>query len=497
MTLRLPIRIRLALRFFAVFGVATLGLLSACLWMVHRSIVELETNELQERVRSVGRFLEVRSPDETLASQQRAFAVFDVTHGGKWLQVIDQDGNWIYRSKHVADVYPHLALPQGLRSEGTSFQYSAGDLHVRALIAPITVNGRSYTVQTGLTLNKTMVILGDFHRQLTILTPIVLILAAAVGYLMSRKALSPVAAIAAEARRISDKNLGNRLPTLGTRDELADMSETLNQMLERIEAGYRGIREFTANAAHELRTPVSLICAEAEVSLAFQRTTEEYRDTCEHIQQESARMGKLIDTLLALTRADAGTEHLHLEVLDLNDLARDAARKWAPQLQKSLIAYTVNSAPDSVRILGDRASLNRFLDILIDNAWRYTPQGGAISVTVSRDERRATLAVRDTGIGISPGDQPHIFERFYRAGRPQNGEHAGSGLGLALAQWIAEKHHSSIEVVSESGQGSCFSSNFDCIEENEYPTVDFHFPNCIRVEESAMHKPSPRAESMN
>jgi len=111
MSLRLPIRIRLALWFFTVFGVATLALLSACLWMVHRSISELETNELQERVRSVRRFLEVRPAGEPLASQQRAFGVFDVTNGGKWLQVIDQDGNWIYRSKHVADVHPHLALP--------------------------------------------------------------------------------------------------------------------------------------------------------------------------------------------------------------------------------------------------------------------------------------------------------------------------------------------------------------------------------------------------
>jgi heavy metal sensor kinase len=475
--------------FFTVFGVATLALLSACLWMVHRSILELETNELQERVRSVRRFLEVRPPDEPLASQQRAFGVFDVTHGGKWLQVIDQNGNWIYRSKHVADVYPHLALPQELRAEVPSFQYSAGDLHVRGLIAPIAVNGRSYTVQTGLSLNKTMVILGDFHRQLIVLTPFVLLLATATGYFMSRKALSPVAAIAAEARRISDKNLSNRLPALGTRDELADMSETLNQMLDRLEAGYRSIRDFTANAAHELRTPVSLISAEAEVSLAFQRTAEEYRDTCEHIQQESVRMGKLIDTLLALTRADAGAEHLHLEILDLNDLVRDAGKKWAPQMQKSLIAFIAIDATDAVRILGDRASLRRFLDILIDNAWRYTPQGGAISVIASRDEHYATLTVRDTGIGISPVDQPRIFERFYRAGRPQNGEHAGSGLGLALAQWIAEKHHISIKVLSDMGHGSSFSANFECAGENDFPIIELHAPNRSRMEESSARKP--------
>ncbi|MGO9465175.1 MAG: sensor histidine kinase [Isosphaeraceae bacterium] len=472
---QLPIRIRLSLWFFAAFSIATMALLAVCLSMVHRSIVELETNELHERVKSVQRFLEARPPDETLASQQRSFAVFDVTHGGKWLQVIDQDGNWIYRSKHVADVYPHLALPQELSAERPSFQYAAGDRHVRGLIAPITANGRSYTVQTGLTLNKTMVILGDFRRQLMVLTPIVLVLAAAAGYFMSRKALSPVAAIAAEARRISDRNLGNRLPRLGTRDELADMSETLNQMLDRIEAGYRSVREFTANAAHELRTPVSLISAEAEVSLAFQRTAEEYRDTCEHVQQEAVRMGKLIDTLLALTRADAGADHLHLEILDLNDLVREGGRKWAPQMQKASISFAVTHAPDPARILGDRPSLKRLLDILIDNAWRYTPQGGAISVSVSRDDRQAMLSVRDNGIGISPDDQPRVFDRFYRAGRPQNGEHAGSGLGLALARWIAEKHQTSINLRSEPGNGSCFSLDFACVSES---------PTSARIESS-------------
>jgi heavy metal sensor kinase len=465
--MQLPIRVRLTLWFFMIFATATLTLLTACLWMVHQSIVELEANELQQRVRSVQRILELRPPGETPASQQRVLAIFDAIHGGKWLQVIDQDGNWIYRSRHVAEVYPQLALPQALRSERTYFEYSSGDTRVRALIAPIIVNGRSYTVQTGLSLNKTLVLLGDFQRQVIALSTSVLLLAAVAGYFMSRKALTPVAAIATEARRINDRNLDSRLPKLNTRDELADMSETLNGMLDRIEAGYRSIREFTANAAHELRTPVSLIRTETEVSLAFQRPAEEYRDTCEHIQRESVRMSKLIDTLLALTRADAGTEFLHMDVLDLNDLMRETAKKWTPQMRKSTITYMVNDAPYAVHIFGDRASLKRLLDILIDNAWRYTPEGGAISVTVLRDERHATLVVRDTGIGISLDDLPRIFDRFYRAGRPQNGEHAGSGLGLSLARWIAEKHGTSIDVQSEFGRGSCFSSRFECISGDE------------------------------
>jgi heavy metal sensor kinase len=463
-TLPLPIRVRLALWFFGIFSVATLSLLAVSLWIVHRSIVELETNELHERVRSVRRFLEVRPADEPPASQARALAVYDVMHGGKWLQVIDQDGNWIYRSKHVMAAYPSLALPRGLSQDQETFEYSSEGVRVRGMIAPISINGRMYTVQTGLTLNKTLVILGDFHRQLMILTPIFLILAASAGYFMSRRALSPVRAIAAEARRISDKNLDNRLPKLATRDELAEMSDTLNQMLDRIEAGYRSVREFTANAAHELRTPVSLICTETEVALAFPRSVEEFRDTCEHIQEESTRMGKLIDTLLALARADAGTESLQMEPLDLNGLVREIASKWAPRMPAAGIDFAVSTSHEAARVWGDRPSLKRLLNILLENAWRYTPSGGRVIVGVAGEDGRATLYVRDTGVGISPDHLPHVFNRFYRAGRPQNGEHASSGLGLALARWIADKHHTTIEVQSKPEHGSCFSLRFRCVD---------------------------------
>jgi heavy metal sensor kinase len=460
MKFNLPIRARLTLWFFCIFAVATLTLLSACLWMVHRSIVELETNELQQRVRSVQRFLEVRPADESVGLLQHAFAVYDVMHGGKWLQIIDEHGNWLYRSKSVAPVYPTLALPQDLGPGRGTFLFSSGELHARGMIAPITVHGRSYMVQTGLSLNRTLVILGDFHRQILFLTPIVLVLAAIAGYVMSCKALAPVAAITAEARRITDKNLGNRLPTLATRDELAQMSDTLNEMLDRVEAGYRSMREFTANAAHELRTPVSLICTETEVSLAFQRTADEYRDTCEHIQRESQGMGKLIETLLALARADAGVEVLRMEVLDLNRLVEEAGKHWASHFQRSSIGFSVCAAPAPAEILADKAALNRLLDILIENAWRYTPREGSVLVNVTCNGQAATLAVTDTGIGISREDAPRIFERFYRAGPPQNGEHRGSGLGLALASWIAEKHNTKIQVMSEVGRGTCFSSTF-------------------------------------
>ena len=305
-----------------------------------------------------------------------------------------------------------------------------------------------------------------------ILTPIVLLMAAVVGYAMSRKALSPVAAIAAEARRINDRNLESRLPTLGTRDELADMSETLNQMLDRIEAGYRSVREFTANAAHELRTPVSLICTETEVSLAFSTHLRGISQTPANTCNERNRCGcgKLIETLLALTRADAGTEALHMDVLDLNDLLFDVARRWAPQMEKSSIQYVVIPAPGEAPIVGDRQSLKRLLDIFIDNAVKYTPAGGSICVNVLCDGHRATLAVRDTGIGISPDELPAHFRALLPFRRPSKMETTlGRGLGLALSAMDRRKTHRTTITMAwcktAREKGVLLSLAFDCVGE--------------------------------
>ena len=183
---------------------------------------------------------------------------------------------------------------------------------MRALIEPIAVHGVHYTVQTGLSLSKTLAVLSNFRAQLFLLITLGLFASTLAGYFMSRKALTPIAAISNEARRINDKNLNARLPSLETHDELSSLSNTLNQMLGRIEAGYTSVRSFTANAAHELRSPIALLRAETEVALALPRDGAYYRTTCENVLQNSVQMTRLIDQLLALARADAGVEVLQI-----------------------------------------------------------------------------------------------------------------------------------------------------------------------------------------
>jgi len=459
---RLPLRVRLTLWYSLVFAVAFFAVGTTCLWMVHRTVVELQDNELQQRVRSVRRFLEARPINEPPAQTRAAIAAaYDVMHGSKWLQVIDDHGVWLYRSTHIAAAYPRLALPQELAAPATYFDFVAEGLHAHALIAPIQVHGVRYTVQTGLSLTKTLIVLSSFRLQLWLLTALALAFSSLAGYLMSRKALTPIALLAAEARRINETNLAARMPALPSRDELAALSVTLNKMLERIEAGYRSVRSFTANAAHELRTPVALLRAEAEVALAFPRDADYYRRTCEQVVTHAAEMATLIDQLLALARTDAGVETYRFAALDLADLLSQAYARWQRRFAEAGLHFELHPLPETsptpVWVEGDEPALLRLLDVLIENAWRYTPAGRSVTLSVKRKPDSARVSVADTGDGIPIEAQATLFDRFVRVSRPLRGDFSGSGLGLVLAQGIAQAHDATIVLHSLPGHGADFS----------------------------------------
>lgn len=454
----LSIRIRLTLWFSLTFAAAFFSLGGASLWMVHRAINELESKELQERVRSVQRFLEAHPTQETSTQLHEAIKdAYDVSHGDKWLQVIDEHGAWLYRSPHVAAVYPTLVLPQQAPKDGTYFTYEAGSIYVRALIAPIAVNGIRYTVQTGLTLNNTLAILFNFRVHLLLLATIGLVVSSLAGYFTSGKALAPIAAITSEAQRISDKSLDNRLPELHRQDELADLSNTLNQMLGRIEAGYQSVRSFTANAAHELRSPVALLRAGVEVALAFPRDAGYYRNTCERVLETSVQMSRLIDQLLSLARADAGVAVLKFEPVNLPDLIEEVADEWAERFSEAQIQFSRRVDIREIWLEADYLALKSLLNVLLENAWRYTPRSRSVTLALCTQADGMEISVEDTGVGIPLEDQTRIFERFYRAAKPLHGDFSGSGLGLALGQWIAVRHNSTIKLQSSIGEGSRFS----------------------------------------
>jgi len=458
----LPIRMRLSLWYFAMFATAGCLLSIASWWMLRRTVDSTEMHDLQERAEDVQLLLAHENPGKTAADLTREFTeIYSIKDDGKWLQVLDQDGNWIYRSKRMVAENPRLPLPGLLPTEGTLAEFHQGTRFVRILAYPITVRERKYSVQTGIALNKSMVLLNSFRADLLLLTPAVILLAALGGHWMSRKALRPVALLAAEARRITVRNLDTRLPVPNARDEISDLSHTLNQMLERIDNAFASVRAFTGNASHELRTPISLLRTEIEVALYRPRKPEEYRATLSRLHEETIRMTNLAEGLLSLARADGGAEALTMVPIELDSLFEKISHAWKKSMQLALIDFRVEIQSRDVAILGDPASVSRLLSILLENACKFTSPGGSVVLTAALAGGSVVLSVLDTGIGIPADDIPRIFDRFYRGAQTDLPNSRGSGLGLALGKWIAERHGAHLVVESEPGRGSRFSFSLE------------------------------------
>ena len=441
----LPTRVRLTLWYFAMFASAATLLCLASLWMLRRSVDETEYHDLQERAQDVQLILNHESPNASIQQLRDKFAaLYDLIDDGKYLQVQDEN----------------LPAPNLLPKDGLISEFRHGSRTVRTLAYPIAARGMRYTVQTGIALNRSLLLLASFRTRLLLLTPLMILLAALGGHLMSRKALTPVAMLAMQARRINERNLDIRLPVSSARDEISDLSQTLNQMLERIDKAFVSVRTFTGNASHELRTPISLLRTEIEVALYRPRDSDEYRAILRRLHEETVRMTSLVENLLSLARADGGAETFVLAPIRVETLFRQVAETWKSAMAHAMLKFHVEISDNNLILLGDPQGIKRLLSILLENASKYTPPGGWVTLRATATRWHAEISVLDSGIGIDPEYKDRIFDRFFRVatGRPSP---AGSGLGLSLAKWIAERHGSQLCVESAPGHGSCFSFSLE------------------------------------
>ncbi len=459
---RLPIRVRLTLWYFAMFASAATLLCAVSLWMLQRSVDETEYHDLQERAEDVRAVLSHQSADLTLQQIKDDFAfIYEWKDDGKFLQVRDEQGNWLFRSKRMIKQNPDTPAIADLPKAGLVADHNAGSHMVRILSYSIEVQGKHYLVQTGISLQKPAALLTSFRVKLLLLMPIVIVLAAVGGHHMSRKALKPIAILASETRRINERNLNSRLPEPDTRDEISDLSRTLNQMLERIDKAFASVRTFTGNASHELRTPISLLRTEIEVALYQPRTAEEYHSILQRLHQETMKMTRLIEDLLSLARSDGGAETVTLSPIRVDDLFREVKATWKNAMDRAMLEFRAEVAENGLILLGDSRGISRLLWILLDNASNYTPPGGLVRLNAEVAGSRIIVSVHDTGIGIAAEHLPRIFDRFYRAAPASKTVRMGSGLGLALAKWIAERHGTELTVTSRPGHGSCFSFSLE------------------------------------
>jgi heavy metal sensor kinase len=298
-------------------------------------------------------------------------------------------------------------------------------------------------------------ILARLVGTLAIAVLLTLALAAGGGIFLAGRALKPVDKIAQTAQEIEENDLSRRI-NVNTKDELGRLAATLNAMIGRLEKAFQRQRQFTSDASHELRTPLAVIEAESTLALQKERPPSDYRQSLETISQEARQMSSLIEQLLTLARADAGKEQWNFAEVNLGKLIKDLGTDVEVLCQEKGLSFQLGQTQDLV-VKGDEARLRGLFMNLLDNAIKYTPSPGTVSVSLRREGQMAVVAVKDTGVGIPAENIPFIFERFYRVDKSRSRTEGGTGLGLAISRHIAEAHGGKIEVESQVGTGSTFS----------------------------------------
>jgi len=298
--------------------------------------------------------------------------------------------------------------------------------------------------------------LGEFGEVLLLGFPIAVLLAGFGGYALARKALSPIDSMAVQAKKISADKLGDRLSIENPEDELGRLGTVFNAMLGRLQAAFDQLRRFTADASHELRTPLTAIRSVGEVALQDQRSPAEYRDVIGSMLEEVDRLTRLVESLLALSRADAGHVQLQREDISLVRLAKEASSVVEVLAEEKQQHIDIDGDANLV-VSVDRLILRQAIVNLLDNAIKYSPPGSHILARIqSGGDKQLFLDVIDQGPGIPSEHQPHVFDRFYRVDKARTREWGGAGLGLSITRWAVEAHGGDITLKSEEGQGSTF-----------------------------------------
>jgi heavy metal sensor kinase len=453
--MNLPIRARLTALYFAVLAVS----FAAFFWVsdlgFRRSIDATVDSASRTNLETVQRLVSASSSlPQNGKLREELIRLADLWASGALFEVAGPDGAWIFRPQPFLRVYP--PLPEARDANVTFATANLDFLQYRIALQRITVNGKVYEIHAAVPTEPFDQALDHFRLIETEILPVLVVLASLLGYWLSGRSLAPVNRIIETAGRIGAQNLSSRLDVPAVRDELRRLTETLNAMLARIEASFKSITQFTADASHDLRTPVAVIRATAEITLRKPRTQEEYRRALSTILETSVDTSELLENLLTLARADAGASGMEMRRLDLSAHVQKARERAALLGLEKALDVTATTPIEPVWVKADAVAVDRLLLILLDNAVKYSPTGGRCEIALSRSETVARITVRDSGAGIPETELNHIFDRFYRVDRARSKNTGGAGLGLAIARWITEMHGGTIAAESSAGMGSSF-----------------------------------------
>lgn len=373
-------------------------------------------------------------------------------HQNLWCVIYRLDGALHDRTAGL----PQDSLPPPPRGTADRWLYDAqlpGIGRQRVLAERIGFGGQEYVVMLLAPLETVDQELAEVLSILFSAGPAALLLSAGLAYGLARKALAPVDKIRRSTDAITADRLHQRLAVVNPHDELGLLTQTINAMIARLECSFAEIRRFTADASHELRTPLTVLRTEVEVALRKQLSVPEHQQLLGNVLEELGRMSRLTDQLLTLSRRDAGVEQFLPVPLDLNGVVAGVVDAMQPLAEsKGLRLRLEGNGP--VQVVGDEGRLRQVFINLLDNALKYTPEGGTVTVRVGEQDSSATVAVEDTGSGIPPEHLPHVFDRFYRVDKARTRVEGGTGLGLSIAQSIVAAHGGRIDLTSTPGSGT-------------------------------------------
>lgn len=493
------IRSRLSVAYAVALG-ATVSVFAAALWLVqgegatadlHRLVraqAEVATRILRQAADDGAPMLVPVASDTTGALELRRDVGSRLTPLPDYMVVLDRRGQVVYNSPDAkalgtvpADRLRGLSEDEAYAIENAA--YGLFDTFVRTgrqltdqepwrrvrigdqqvLVGARTVRDPSMDIERVIVGMPTDWMVERAQRELLgtilVIAPLLILLSVGVAYYLAGRAFEPMERLTNDLEAITDgRSLHRRLTEEGGGDEIARLAVTLNAMLGRLENYFGALRRFTADASHELKTPLAVLRADVERAMSASTPPSERLEALEEALHETTRMADLVDQLLTLARADEGRFDLHREPVELAPLVQDVY-ETALILGEAAGLHVEMPVCEEVTIMGDRTRLRQLFLNLATNAIKYTPRGGEVQLALRRAGDVATLSVRDTGIGIAAADLPYIFDRFWRADRvrSRSGERAGFGLGLAISQWIAQAHGGALTAASRLTRGSVFT----------------------------------------
>lgn len=440
----------LTLRLTALFATASTAVLLGLGWIVgqavERHFESMDMDELRGKIALVRNALSKTGAAGKSASLQSRLNDSLVGHHHLSLLVQDAAGQTLYRSGETD--FPDKLLATG---SGHPFVWDSGLSTFRGLSASLLEPGKE-TVVVAVDISHHQHFMHEFRATLWLFVLAAALLSGILGWAAARRGLSPLREIRQGAAEVTASRLDYRLPVEAIPLELADLAQTLNEMLARLEASFLRLSDFSSDLAHELRTPLSNLMTQSQVVLSRTRSKEEYREALVSNTEEIERLARMVSDMLFLARSDKGMAGLVREPVDLAVLVRDLFDFYSALADESGLSLMQEG---NAQVSGDKPMLRRAMSNLLANAIRHTPRGGTVKVAVQQDEHGARLQIENSGETIPPEHLPRLFDRFYRvdASRQHSGD--GAGLGLAITQAIIQAHGGNISVRSSDGV-TCF-----------------------------------------